>query len=92
MLEHKDEYNIRILNISVGMLKNAREEEQVELIKLVEEVWDAGIVVVAAAGNNGPAGNSVTIPGSCRPNNPVGSSDDDNRQALGQGLRRAYRR
>ncbi len=48
---------------SVGMLKNAREEEQVELIKLVEEVWDAGIVVVAAeAGNNGPAGNSVTIP------------------------------
>ena len=45
MLEHKDEYNIRILNISVGMLKSAREEEQVELIKLVEEVWDAGIVV-----------------------------------------------
>lgn len=90
MLEHKDEYNIRILNISVGMLKNAREEEQVELIKLVEEVWDAGIVVVAAAGNNGPAGNSVTIPGICRTIITVGSSDDDNRQAQGQGLRRGY--
>lgn len=90
MLEHKDEYNIRILNISVGMLKNAREEEQVELIKLVEEVWDAGIVVVAAAGNNGPAGNSVTIPGICRTIITVGSSDDDNRRTQGQGLRRGY--
>lgn len=90
MLEHKDEYNIRILNISVGMLKNAREEEQVELIKLVEEIWDAGIVVMAAAGNNGPAGNSVTIPGICRTIITVGSSDDDNRQAQGQGLRRGY--
>ena len=70
------------------MLKNAREEEQVELIKLVEEVWDAGIVVVAAAGNNGPAGNSVTIPGICRTIITVGSSDDDNRQAQGQGLRK----
>ena len=90
MLEHKDEYNIRILNISVGMLKSAREEEQVELIKLVEEVWDAGIVVVAAAGNNGPAGNSVTIPGICRTIITVGSSDDDNRQTQGQGLRRGY--
>lgn len=88
MLEHKDEYRIRILNISVGMLKNAKEEEQVELIKLVEEVWDAGIVVVAAAGNNGPADNSVTIPGICRTIITVGSSDDDNRQI--QGLRRGY--
>ena len=69
------------------MLKNAREEEQVELIKLVEEVWDAGIVVVAAAGNNGPAGNSVTIPGICRTIITVGSSDDDNRRTQGQGLR-----
>ena len=46
--------------------------------------------MVAAAGNNGPAGNSVTIPGICRTIITVGSSDDDNRQAQGQGLRRGY--
>lgn len=90
MLNRKEKYRIRILNISVGMLKNAREEEQVELIKLVEEVWDAGIVVVAAAGNNGPVENSVTIPGICRTIITVGSSDDEDRLIKGQGLRRGY--
>lgn len=90
MLNRKEKYQIRILNISVGMLKNAREEEQVELIKLVEEVWDAGIVVVAAAGNNGPVENSVTIPGICRTIITVGSSDDEDRLIKGQGLRRGY--
>ena len=34
LLSQKEKYRVRILNISVGMLKNAGEEEQVELIKL----------------------------------------------------------
>lgn len=90
MLDHKEEYRIRILNISVGMLKSAREEEQIELLKLVEKVWDAGIVVVAAAGNNGPMENSVTIPGICRTVITVGSSDDEDSLVRGQGLRKGY--
>ncbi|MCI8327624.1 MAG: S8 family peptidase [Lachnospiraceae bacterium] len=90
LLSQKEKYRVRILNISVGMLKNAGEEEQVELIKLVEDVWDAGIVVVAAAGNNGPAENSVTIPGICRSIITVGSSDDKEQIVRGQGLRRGY--
>lgn len=90
MLEKKEKYQIRILNISVGMLKNAREEEQVELIKLVEQVWEEGIVVVAAAGNNGPMANSVTIPGICRSIITVGSSDDEEAGIRFQGLRRGY--
>ena len=89
-LEKKEKYQIRILNISVGMLKNAREEEQVELIKLVEQVWEEGIVVVAAAGNNGPMANSVTIPGICRSIITVGSSDDEEAGIRSQGLRRGY--
>ena len=90
MLEKKEKYQIRILNISVGMLKNAREEEQVELIKLVEQVWEEGLVVVAAAGNNGPMANSVTIPGICRSIITVGSSDDEEAGIRSQGLRRGY--
>lgn len=90
MLDRKEQYDIRILNISVGMLKNAREEEQTELLKLVEQVWDEGIVVVAAAGNNGPTENSVTIPGICRTIITVGSSDDEDSVIRGQGLKKGY--
>lgn len=90
MLKKKEIYHIRILNISVGMLKNAKEEEQVQLIKLVEQVWDEGIVVVAAAGNNGPVENSVTIPGICRTIITVGSSDDADYAMHQQGLKRGY--
>lgn len=32
--------NIRILNISVGMLASARREEQEELLAAIEAVWE----------------------------------------------------
>lgn len=58
------------------MLKNAGGREKKELLDAVEEVWDAGIMVVTAAGNNGPKENSVTIPGISRKVLTVGSVDD----------------
>lgn len=72
----RDRYHIRILNISVGMLPSADETEKRNLMEAVERVWRAGIVVVAAAGNNGPKKNSVTIPGQCKSIITVGSIDD----------------
>ena len=66
LISNYEKMNIRILNISVGMLASARREEQEELLAAIEAVWDAGIVVVAAAGNNGPKDKSITIPGLCR--------------------------
>ncbi len=42
------------MNISVGMLPSAGEREQQELLSAVDDLWDRGIMVVAAAGNNGP--------------------------------------
>lgn len=66
VIENKEKYNIRILNISVGMLPTADEEEKKNLMQAVERAWKSGIVVVAAAGNNGPMKNSVTIPGQCQ--------------------------
>lgn len=74
--EHRAAYNIRLLNISVGMLSNAGISEQQALLRAVDGLWDAGIMVVAAAGNNGPRENTVTIPGISRKIVTVGSSDD----------------
>ena len=48
----REQYHTRILNISVGTLEEGKDDE--ELIQAVETAWDAGLVVVAAAGNLGP--------------------------------------
>ena len=45
-------------------------------MKLIDELWDMGVVVVAAAGNYGPAPFSVTVPGISRKIITVGSFDD----------------
>ncbi len=76
LLKNKKKYQIRLLNISVGMLKNARRKEKQELLDAVDMVWDAGILVVTASGNNGPRENSVTIPGISRKVLTVGCMDD----------------
>ncbi|MFR6392314.1 MAG: S8 family serine peptidase [Roseburia sp.] len=81
LISNYEKMNIRILNISVGMLGFTRREEQEELLAAIEAVWDAGIVVHAAAGNNGPRDKSITIPGLCRKIITVGSSDDEEGEA-----------
>ncbi|MCD8053473.1 MAG: S8 family peptidase [Lachnospiraceae bacterium] len=64
---HAGQYGIRIVNISVGGTGQENEAENALLLTEVERLWDQGLVVVAAAGNNGPAPGSVTTPGvSCR--------------------------
>lgn len=77
LIRNHKKYNIRILNISVGMLSSAKEEEREKLLEAVERVWEEQIVVVTAAGNNGPEAGSVTIPGMSKTVITVGSSDDE---------------
>ncbi len=90
VINNREKYGIRILNISVGMLNSAKKEERSRLLTAVEEVWDNKVVVVAAAGNNGPAGGSITIPGMCKSVITVGSSDDEKLPIKRQGLTRGY--
>lgn len=85
-IEHQRMYNIRIINISVGMLKGSRPQMEERLIQMAQEAWDAGMVVVCAAGNNGPSPGSVTIPGNCKTVITVGAADE----AGGRELKKSY--
>ena len=86
ILENKRYYGIRVVNISVGTTCRRAEDHRV-LIAGVEQLWDAGLVVVAAAGNQGPKAGSVTAPGSSRKIITVGSSDmlQGNKAVSGRG-------
>jgi len=74
ILENRRYYGIRVVNISVGTTCRTFEDHKV-LINGVERLWDEGLIVVAAAGNQGPRPGSVTAPGSSRKIITVGSSD-----------------
>lgn len=74
ILKHYRKYRVRIVNISVGTTFKTRGDHHV-LIEGVEKLWDQGLVVVAAAGNQGPRPGSITAPGSSRKVITVGSSD-----------------
>lgn len=80
---HKKE-RIRLLNFSMGYLPNANPKVQKKLIEKLEQLWDEGVTVVTAAGNNGPAENSITVPGISRMLITVGSSDDVSSYGISQ--------
>ena len=53
----------------------------------METAWDAGLVVVAAAGNLGPGKESITSPGSSRKIITVGASDDERKEEFFKSFR-----
>ncbi|HEU5459848.1 MAG TPA: S8 family serine peptidase [Pyrinomonadaceae bacterium] len=89
VLTHKDNYDIRVVNISAGgdfeqpYLKNS-------LCQLVEETVKAGLTVVCAVGNAGLApGHPVLPPASAPSSIAVGGLDDQN--SLDRARRGMYR-
>lgn len=84
VIQHRRHYGIRILNISVGTVKEGDKRDEI-LIRWVEEAWDAGIAVVAAAGNMGPHPYTITAPGVSRKIITVGSSDEMDTATSGRG-------
>ncbi len=75
VVDNKDRYNIRIINLSIGTKDVGGKDP---LVKACEAAWDLGLIVVVAAGNNGPQPGSVTSPGISRKVITVGASDDNN--------------
>jgi serine protease AprX len=77
IIDNSKKYNIRVVNISVGTSAKDTLDENSLLVQGVNAVWDSGIIVVVAAGNNGPGPMSISTPGISRKVITVGSSDDN---------------
>jgi len=76
VIAQRHRFNIRIVNISVGTFPHVGNEQEAELLRWVERAWDAGLVVVAAAGNLGPENGTITIPGVSKKIITVGATLD----------------
>lgn len=92
VLDNAKKYNIRIVNISIGTVaKSAGEEyDNHQLIYWVERMWEAGMVVVVAAGNNGPGNGTVTVPGISKKVITVGVAEANSNYSLHSGGRKSY--
>ncbi len=77
VFEHKSEYNIRVVCMSFGSTPLARNDP---LSLGASSLWDAGIVVVGAVGNDGPNAGTVKSPGSCAKIITVGCADTTGEQ------------
>jgi serine protease AprX len=73
IVSNRERYNIRVANLSVGTEDIGARDP---LVRAVEAVWDAGVIVTVAAGNNGPLDGTVTSPGISRKVITIGASDD----------------
>ena len=74
-IAHKDELGIRVLNVSIGGNPSGPTAED-PMAQAVEAAWDAGIVVVCAAGNEGQFGmGGVLSPGNDPAVITVGATD-----------------
>jgi serine protease AprX len=86
VVDHKSDYNIRVVNLS---LKSATAESYRTdpLDAAAEAAWNSGIVVVAAAGNQGSDSDSVSY---APANDPyvitVGAVDDQGNKGTGNDL------
>lgn len=74
-LANRDQYNIRIINLSFGAPAPLSYRAD-PFSAAVEIAWRRGLVVVAAAGNGGPVGNTVVTPGIDPYVITVGATDD----------------
>lgn len=76
VIANRRRWNIRVLNISIGMDFSLKGRNKEELLACVEEAWDQGLVVVAAAGNGGPLPGTLSPIGSSRKVITVGCHED----------------
>lgn len=76
-IQNKDKYNIRIINMSLGHTAK-KDYWNDPSNQAVKKAYEAGIIVVAAAGNEGPEPGTVASPGDSPHAISVGAVDDNN--------------
>jgi serine protease AprX len=77
-IENKDRHGIRIINLSLGSIPSQSYRED-PVCQAVEQAWKQGIVVCAAAGNDGPGSGTIYSPGTDPAVITVGSMNDKNK-------------
>ena len=82
LIANREKYGVRVANLSIGTPDAGSNDP---LVRAVEAAWDAGIVVVIAAGNDGPDLSTVTSPGVSRKAVTVGVSDGAGADISGRG-------
>ena len=81
VIKSREQYQVRIVNISVGTQPNLAQEQKQIFLEAVEELWDRGLVVVVSAGNYGPEEGTVAVPGNSPKVITVGVPDTEIRAA-----------
>ncbi len=74
-VDHRSSYGINVLNLSLGY-QSSQSTVTNPLDQAVEAVWNAGITVVASAGNAGPFNGTILSPGDDPMVITVGALDD----------------
>jgi serine protease AprX len=76
ILRTKKRYGTRIVNMSFGSPPGTASCNSDPLCKAATRAWNSGLVVVAAAGNQGPGARTIDTPGINPRIITVGASDD----------------
>ncbi|WP_088049911.1 S8 family peptidase [Virgibacillus dakarensis] len=79
-IQHKEDYNIRVISLSLGAeaYESYRDDP---LAQAAQEAWHQGIVVCAAAGNDGPKPMTISTPAIDPFIITVGSAVDQNTES-----------
>ncbi|MCM3364907.1 S8 family peptidase [Niallia sp. Sow4_A1] len=77
VIDNKNTYNIHILSLSLGTspLRSYKEDP---LCQALEKAWEMGIVVLVAAGNEGPKSSTIGSPAIHPQLITIGATDDMN--------------
>ncbi len=76
VVQNRKTYNIRVMNLSLGGIASTSYRDD-PLAAAVEIAWHSGIVVITAAGNEGPGAGTIMTPGTDPYVITVGALDDD---------------
>ncbi len=76
LLKNHKKYDIRIVNISVGIGKMHDKNKTRKLTSSLEQLCDAGVLIICAAGNKGPKPGSISNVGGSNKVITIGCYDD----------------
>jgi len=76
-IDNKEKHKINIISMSLGSSAISPSTDD-PMVKIVEKAWDEGMVVVVAAGNEGPDEKTISSPGISPKVITVGAMNDRN--------------